>query len=172
MNYVIPEKINNFNVYNDGNKLIGISDEVTLPEINEVTSEVSGPGILGPIESPTTGIFENMELEVPFRTLYESTFDLMQALTSIGLTFRGAVQVTDGEGNISMKGMRVVVRGRKKSFVPGKLKQGEGTGSSVKLALTYYMVELDGKSRIEIDKLNSIYRINGVDMLAAVRALC
>ena len=32
MNYVIPEKINNFNVYNDGNKLIGISDEVTLPE--------------------------------------------------------------------------------------------------------------------------------------------
>lgn len=171
-NFDIPEKINDFNVYDDGDRLIGLSDEVSLPEINELTSEMSGPGLLGPVESPTLGKFESMEMEIPFVTLYHSAFKLMRTFTSTKLTLRGAVQVSDGEGNVAMKGMRVVVRGRKKGFTPGKFKQGEGTGSSVKLSLTYLMIELDGKQRLEIDKLNSIYRVDGVDMLAAIRALC
>lgn len=169
---VIPEKINDFNVYDDGDKLLGISDEVTLPEINELTSEISGPGLLGPIDSPTVGKFENMEMEVPFRTLYKSAFQLMKTLSSVHLTLRGAVQVSDGEGNVYFKGMRIVVRGKKKSLVPGKFKQGEGTGASVKFSLTYLMIELDGRQELEIDKLNSIYRVGGIDMLAAIRAMC
>ena len=169
---VIPEKINDFNVYDEGDKLLGISDEVSLPEINELTSEISGPGLLGPIDSPTVGKFENMEMEVPFRTLYESAFRLMKSLSSVHLTLRGAVQISDGEGNVDFVGMRVVVRGKKKSLVPGKFKQGEGTGASVKFSLTYLMIELNGKQRLEIDKLNSIFRVDGVDMLAAIRALC
>lgn len=32
MAYNIPSKINSFNVYKDGTKLVGISDEVTLPD--------------------------------------------------------------------------------------------------------------------------------------------
>lgn len=169
---VIPEKINDFNVYNEGDKLIGVSDEVSLPEINELTSELSGPGLLGSVDTPTFGKFESMEMEVPFRTLYESAFKLMRPLRNVALTLRGAVQVSDGEGNVEFVGMRVVIRGKKKGLTAGKFKQGEGTGSAVKLSLTYIMIELNGKQRLEIDILNSIYRVDGVDMLAAIRALC
>ena len=45
-------------------------------------------------------------------------------------------------------------------------------GSSLKLELTYIKIDLDGKSRVELDKLNSVYKLNGVDVLAKARALC
>ena len=28
------------------------------------------------------------------------------------------------------------------------------------------MIELDGKQRVELDKLNNVYKVNGVDLLA------
>lgn len=170
--YVIPDKIDAFNVYQDGTKHIGIADEVTLPDIEEMTSTISGPGILGEIDSPALGLFGSTEFEIPFRTLFHNCFSMMKALKSINLTLRGAIQVQDGMGDLSFVGMRVVVRGRKKSFTPGKMKQGEGTEASVKLELSYILVEIDGFKELEIDKLNSIYRVGGKDMLAVVRALC
>ena len=172
MAYVIPDKINAFNVYQDGVKHIGISNEVTLPGITELTSEMSGPGILGTIDSPAHGLFESTEIEIPFRTLYTDIFRMMRALTSVDVTLRGSIQVQDGMGNLDFKGMRVVCRGRKKGMEPGKMTQGEGTEATVTLELSYYLVEIDGVKELEIDKLNSIYRVGGVDQLALVRALC
>lgn len=33
------------------------------------------------------------------------------------------------------------------------------------------MIEVDGEQLIEIDKLNGVYKVKGVDMLAKVRSL-
>ena len=54
-NNYIPEKINDFNTYLDGNKMIGVAASVTLPEVKMKTSTVSGAGINGEIDSPTIG---------------------------------------------------------------------------------------------------------------------
>ena len=43
----IPEIINDFNVYKSGSKLIGVSDEVTLPDFEARTETISGGGIAG-----------------------------------------------------------------------------------------------------------------------------
>ena len=56
-NNYIPEKINDFNTYLDGNKMIGVAASVTLPEVKMKTSTVSGAGINGEIDSPTIGQF-------------------------------------------------------------------------------------------------------------------
>ena len=37
------------------------------------------------------------------------------------------------------------------------------------LGLTYIYIELDGKPKFELDKLNSVFKVNGVDLLAKVR---
>ena len=34
------------------------------------------------------------------------------------------------------------------------------------------MIELDGKQRVELDKLNNVYKVNGVDLLAKIRKQC
>lgn len=172
MAYVIPDKIDAFNVYQDGVKHIGISDKVTLPEVKELSSEMSGPGILGTIDSPAHGLFDSMEIEVPFRTLFYNAFDMMKALNSIDITLRGAIQTQNGVGDLDFVGMRVVCRGRKKGFNPGEVTQGEGTGASVTVELSYLLIEIGGVKELEIDKLNSIYRVGGIDQLAVVRALC
>ena len=61
--------------------------------------------------------------------------------------------------------------GRVKSFKPGKVEKGETMEAEVTLELTYILIEVDGKQLIEVDKLNSVYKVNGVDMLAEINAL-
>ena len=65
----IPEKINEYNVYLDGVKMIGVASSHTLPEVNMQTSTVSGMGVNGEVDSPTLGQFESMEQEIQFNTL-------------------------------------------------------------------------------------------------------
>jgi P2 family phage contractile tail tube protein len=167
----IPSKINMFNMYRDGNKLVGISGEVALPDFEAMTETLSGPGILGEIDDPTIGHFGGMEMEIPYRVLDEEMFEIMDPTKAVNLTLRGSIQVT-GNSGVTYKGMRVVVRGKPKSATSGTVKQGGAMSSAVKIELTYILIEIDGKAMIELDKLNSVYKIGGVDILEKARALC
>jgi len=170
-NNYIPEKINDFNAYADGTKMIGVAASVTLPEINMKSSTVAGVGVNGEIDSPTIGQFESMEQEIQFNTLYSSAADMMSPMSNINLTFRAAQQVYDKTGGYAFKGLRIVEMGRVKKFKPGKIEKGESMEATVTLELTYIMIEVDGQQLVEIDKLNGVYKVNGVDMLAGVRSL-
>lgn len=169
-NYV-PEKINEYNIYNDADKLIGATASLDLPEGTMKTSTVSGMGINGEIESPTVGQFEKMEQAINFNTLYSGYMDLQSPLKTVCLTIRAAQQVYDKDGGYVFKGLRVVERGRVKSFKPGKVEKGESMDASVTLELTYLLIEVDGVKVTEIDKLNGVYIVNGEDILAGVKEL-
>ena len=58
-----------------------------------------------------------------------------------------------------------------KVFNPGKVEKGEGMEAKVTMELTYLLVENDGQPLIEVDKLNGVYKVNGVDMLANISEL-
>lgn len=168
----IPTKINMFNVYRNGVTLVGISDEVTLPEFEALSETISGPGFFGEIDDPTIGHFGSQEFEIPFRTITDDTFKLMNPGSQVNITLRGSIQVTTTGGGVDYVGMRVVVRGKCKSFTGGSVKQGAAMGSSIKIALTYIRIDLNGENRIELDKLNGVYKINGVDVMEKARSLC
>ena len=165
-NNYIPEKINDFNTYLDGNKMIGVAASVTLPEVKMKTSTVNGE-----IDSPTIGQFESMEQEIDFNVLYSSAMDMLSPLSVVNLTLRAAQQVYDKTGGYAFKGLRVVEMGRVKTFNPGKVEKGEGMEAKVTLELTYLLVENDGSPLLEVDKLNGVYKVNGVDMLAGISEL-
>ena len=97
----IPEIINDFNVYKGGSKLIGVSDEVTLPDFEAMTETISGAGIAGEYETTNPGHFSSIEMEVPFRVLYGDIFQMLDTTKIIDLTMRGSVQVTDGTGSLA-----------------------------------------------------------------------
>ena len=166
-NNYIPEKINEYNAYLDGTKMIGVAASVTLPEVNMKTSTVSGVGVNGELDSPTIGQFESMEQEIQFNTLYSSAMDMLSPLSTVNLT----LQVYDKQGGYNFKGLRVVEIGRVKKFNPGKVEKGEAMEATVTLELTYLMIEVDGQQLLEVDKLNGIYKVNGTDMLAGVNSL-
>lgn len=169
----IPGVINNFNMYLSGTALVGLSGEITLPDFEGMTETLSGPGILGEIEEVIIGMFGSMEIEIPFRILDEDVFKLMSPITVLDLTLRASEQFTvKSTGAIDYKGMRVVVRGRQKKLTGGTLKQGGAMDAAVTVEITYIMIELDGTQRIELDKLNSVYKVNGVDLLSKIRSQC
>ena len=64
---------------------------------------------------------------------------------------------------------RVVIKGKSKCFTGGKVKQGEGTGSAVKVEVIYILIEVNGKKKFELDKINFQYKVNNVDLLAKIR---
>lgn len=53
----------------------------------------------------------------------------------------------------------------------GKVEKGEGMDCTVKLELTYLLIEVDGVTVVEIDKLNGKYVVNDEDMLAEINTL-
>lgn len=167
----IPEKINDFNTYLDGTKMIGVAASATLPSVKMKSSTVSGAGIGGEINSPTIGQFESLEQEIEFNVLYSSAVDMLSPLSVVNLTLRAAQQVYDKTGGYAFKGLRVVEMGRVKEFEPGKVEKGESMGAKVKLELTYLLIENDGKAMLEVDKLNGVYKVNGKDMLAGISEL-
>lgn len=169
----IPSKINSFNVYKDGTKLVGISDEVTLPDFESITETLSGPGILGEIDDPTLGHFQSMEMEIPFRTMDKDLFILSNDTSSVMITLRGSIQYTvNNTGATTLKPMRVVVRGKNKGITGGKAKQGTGTASSIKLEILYILIEIGNVVEIELDKLNFVYKLHGKDLLKKMRKMC
>jgi len=168
----IPTKINKYNVYNEGNRLLGMGDEMTLPDFEASTETISGAGILGEVDDPTVGYFGNQEVEIPFRVLDQEAMDMMDMTKAVQLTVRGAQQTTNSAGDIEYRQMRVVIRGRAAKFSPGKVKAGAAMETKVTLTLLYILIELDGKSVLELDKFNEVYKVNGVDVLAAIKEMC
>ncbi len=166
-------KINAYNVYESGTKLIGVSGEVTLPDFDAITETLSGPGILGEIDDPTVGHFGSSEIEIPFVTLGDGKYQLMKAGGSVDLTLRMSTQAME-ETDLSTTYLpsRIVIRGKVKGFTGGTAKQGQGTACSVKVEIFYYLEELDGEKMFELDKTNFVYKVHGTDMLAQVRKQC
>lgn len=169
-NYV-PEKINEYNVYQDGNALIGVVPDMELPGVKMKTSTVVGAGMLGELDSPAIGQFESMVQEIKFNVLYSSAIDMLSPLSAVNLTFRASQQVYDKTGGYAFKGLRIVERGRVKEFKPGKLVCAEGMEATVILEVTYLLLEVDGVTMLEIDKLNPKYVVNNKDMLAGIAEL-
>lgn len=168
----IPTKINRYNVYNSGNCLLGMGDELTLPDFEASTETVSGAGILGEIDDPTPGYFTNQEIEIPFRILDKEATDMLDITKAVQLEIRGAEQTTNSEGDIEFRGVRVVVRGRSNKFTPGKMKAGNPMDTSITLSILYILIELEGEPVLELDKMNEVFKINGNDILAKVKELC
>lgn len=168
----IPTKINKYNVYSKGNRLLGMGDEMPLPDFEASSESISGAGILGEIDDPTVGYFGNQEIEIPFRVLDGEAVDMLDMTKAVQLEVRGAQQTTNSEGDIEFRPMRVVVRGRASKLATGKVKAGNPMDTSVTLTVLYILIELDGKPVLELDKLNEVFKINGVDVLAKVKEMC
>lgn len=171
---LLPEVLNNFNIYNDsGKKLIGISGEVELPELEATTDTLEGCGVLGEIEDPVTGQFSSATIKIPFAVLYESLFSIMNTTKPPQLTLRASMQCMDPTTGITdYYPVKIVVRGKAKTNTLGKASKGKKMEAEVEMEILYIKIEVNNKTVLELDKLNFIYVLNGVDMLAKIRSQC
>lgn len=165
---LIPEKVVNFNVYDKGEKLVGLSSEVTLPNLENMTETVSGAGIMGEYDSPTIGHFGAISVDITFRTIYEKNFSLLDPRGKT-LILRGSQQFNDSNKGLINRALKITMRGFPKGIDLGKMGIGTPTDTKIPLELTYIKIEEDNKILLEVDKINFIYIINGEDIMKELK---
>lgn len=170
MNF-IPEKVVNYNLYDDVEKLLGIGTEMTLPNFEPLTETISGAGILGEWESVSQGHFGSQSVEISFRNLGSQAIALQQMKDRM-LVLRAAQQAYDvSSGGIQHRGLKISMKGQPKGLNTGKIAVNANTETTVVYEIMYIKIEEDGKVLVELDKLNFVYVLNGEDQLAGIRNL-
>lgn len=166
---VIPEKMTDFNVYDVNEKLVGVSDEITLPNLETMTETISGAGIAGEYDSPTIGHFGALTLELPFRTLTDKSFTLFDERARL-IYLRGSVQSYDASvGKRVNSPVKVTIKGTPKGLDMGKFGKGKAMESKNTIEVMYIKVEINNIEVLELDKINYIFKVNGEDKLEAIR---
>ena len=164
----IDETVIGFAVYEDANEYLGIT-EVSLPEISNMTEEISGAGIGGKIESVILGAIEAMTTTLNFRTVTKNAIKLHEPRQH-HIDLRAAQQQKDTTKGITevVKVKHILVLTPKK-LNPGKVATASAAEVSGEYATSYFATYINGKKVLEVDPLNYIYEVNEVDYLAEVR---
>lgn len=168
---IVPEVLNSYNVYDDNaKKLIGVSGEIELPELEALTDTIEGAGIMGEIEDPVTGQFASATIKIPFAVLYADLFKLMNTTKPPKLTLRASMQCMDpSTGVTDYYPVKIVVVGKAKTTSLGTVQKGKKGEPSIELELLYIKIVINKTTTLELDKLNFKFVLNGKDMLAKIR---
>lgn len=165
----IPEKIVNFNVYTDADKLVGVAAEVTLPDFEAMSETISGAGILGEYESSTPGHFSSQTIEIPFRSISDPSFRFLQNRGQT-IVLRAAQQSYDvSSGKTNIRPLKVTIKGLPKGLNLGKVGVGTPTETTNTIEILYIKIEENGVTLLELDKPNFIFIVNGTDLMEDVR---
>lgn len=156
----------NINLFVDGRGYAGQLQEFTPPVLSKATEEFRGGGMVGPVKL-------NMGLEamdasfslIAYDRNVLSLFGVVEG-QQINCTAREALESFDGQ----VKAVAHVMRGHITKLDSGTKKPGEAAPLQAELSLSYYRLEHDGVVVQEIDLLNMIHVMNGVDILADQRA--
>nr|DAW23811.1 MAG TPA: tail tube protein [Caudoviricetes sp.] len=166
----IPSQIIDYNVYNtdvaEKNKLIGTGTDMTLPTVTNKTTTIELAS--GDIDVSAMRT-ENIEFEVPFNLFSEEATRNLSLTSPVKLIIRGAKQqINTSSHGLGYSGLKITVKGFPAEINLGNLKRSDKMDSSIKLNLSYLKYEDGQKELLEIDKLNGIYKINGVDQRTGI----
>ena len=165
---ILGEKLINFRVYNDNQELLGLVD-AELPTLEALSETIKGAGIAGEVDSPTLGHFGAMTLKLNWRVTELGALKLA-APKAHAIELRGSIQRWNGSlGTYETLALKVVTRCVPKSGPLGKLTPAAAQEPSAEFSVRYLKVFLAGRAYLEIDPLNFICVIDGVDYLAGVR---
>jgi P2 family phage contractile tail tube protein len=163
----LPRKLKLFNLFLNGENFVGQVTEVTLPKLSRKMEGYRGGGMNGEVDVDLG--MEKLEMAFTCGGMMREILLSFGAATHDAelLRFAGAYQREDSE---EVDAVEVTVRGRHKEIDMGDAKSGDDTEFKVSSSLSYYKFEMNGETLIEIDVVNMIENIGGMDRLAKFRA--
>lgn len=162
---MIPQVLYDTNLFMGGISFSGDVPSVTLPKITVKTDSFRGGGMGGEIEM-------DMGLE-KLEASFVTTGVRREAMKYFGLAdqtacnavFRGAFKGLAGK----VTPVIATLRGLLKELDMGDWKPGDKAENKYAIALQYYKLEIDNRVMYEIDMVNCVRVIDGVDQMADVR---
>lgn len=164
----MPRKLKNMNLFNDGTSYMGVAKSATPPPLSRKMEGYRGGGMNGPVKADLGWSDDGIQFE--WKTggldlIVLKQFGMIKA-DGVMLRLAGAYQ-QDDTGEVAA--VEIVVRGRHETIDMGESAPGEDTEHSITTTCTYYKLTVNGEVLIEVDLLNFIEIIDGVDMLAEQR---
>lgn len=164
----LPRKLKNMNTFNDGTSYLGLSKSVTLPVLGRKMESYRGGGMNGPVKIDHGLSDDGIQLEWTLGGLdlvVLRQYGITQ-VDGVQLRWSGAYQQDDTGEVVAVE---VTVRGRHEEIDMGDAEPGEDTEHSITTTCSYYKLTVNGNTEIEIDILNMIEIVGGVDRLAQQR---
>ena len=159
-------------IYNRKGKIprrIADTTEVTLPDLEYLTETISGAGMNGELDAPTLGQLASAVLSIAARSLGEHAIEISAPETQ-HLELRWAcMEMNEATGAVEPKDKKIIFKGVPKKLALGKLAPNSAEEPSIDLEMLYLKYIVGGVERIEIDKLNDVFKVNGVDYNEKVR---
>ncbi|HEY0288569.1 MAG TPA: phage major tail tube protein [Pseudomonas sp.] len=162
---MIPQTLFNTNLFVDGISFAGDVPELSLPKVSVKTDAYRGGGMDAEIDM-------DMGLE-KLEASFSTNGVRKEAMKWFGLadgnafnaSFRGSFKGQKGE----FTGVIATLRGMLKENDPGSWKAGDKAEFKYSVSVTYYKLEVDGSVMYELDPINSVRVVNGVDQLIQMR---
>lgn len=157
-----PRTIRSYNAFLDGTTYYGLAVEATLPNLTLVTEDHRGAGMDQAIAIDMG--MERMTCDINFA---EYRPELIKRFgTKARLVLRPAAV---GEDSFEADSHVYTIGARWTGVEPGKLKQGALSLLMLKGSVDYFRIEQNGTELVEIDVVNAVRKIGGVDQLASIR---
>lgn len=162
----LPKRLKSFILFNEGNAYLGEVPEVVLPKLAHDMEDYIAGGMPGKVKLQNA--LQAMTME------WTASGYLADSLRQFGtvsingnlLRFQGALQ-QDDTGEVTT--VSIVMRGRHSQIDFGTSKSGDATQIKHSTELSYYKLTMDGIDMVEIDQVNSVYIVGGVDRMAEIR---
>ncbi len=162
-------RITNAAVYINGNCLLGMAEEIKLPDITTLMTEHKALGMVGKIELPSG--FDKLEGEIKWNSYYPEVWaTLNDPFTMVQLQCRSSVETWGAAGRTEQLPLVTFLTVLFKKNPMGSFKQNDNAEFSSGFSAYYVRQQFGGKDMIELDVLANIYKVGGADKLDLYRA--
>ena len=159
----LPQIIKNFTAFIDGVGMAGRLEEGELPKVALVTEEITLAGMGGTVDA-SMGLLEKMESSLTMVGL-SSDFTRMIGAEDGALTLRGSI--SDGS---ETQAAVFQMRGLFKDVEFGTMKRKDKGSTKLGVTLNYFKANIAGVDVLEVDVVNNVFKVHGVDKFAADNA--
>ncbi len=149
-------------VYVEGDRHIGVIEDIGLPDIEFGTVE-SGTGVKRETPVPIVeAMTATLKISGDDKAVYRATAKQLADMTTI--------TVRNDTTTVRHDSLDVSLGGRVKVLKAPTLKAGEKIETELEMSLDLYVYQINGEKRVEIDARNIICVIDGIDLFAETRA--
>lgn len=162
---MIPRILTDFSMIIDGRPKHGLVETITLPALERAMDDYEAGGMGGPVSLDMGHAALSLEF-----TLAQFDSDVLAAwgiwgVASVPVRFLGAAVPDDGS---AIEAIEITARGRWKKLEFGEVKKKERNKLKIEMPLAYYRYTSNGTRIHEIDLIQGIEIINGVDRRAEI----
>lgn len=150
-------------------KPVGETTSYKRPSLEFLSDTLSGAGILGEIDMPTLSQLAAMEVELSLKKTNEDAIALFAPGTH-ELEIRWINDAIDTAGAKVIRSVnKDIIKCVPMSMDLGKVETNATNDASLKAQVLYFQYLQAGVTMVEIDRLNNVFKIGGVDYMAELR---